>query len=518
MAILTGKPSSISANTTSSSITLSTEDLISLLDTVTSDTYWKDATRIKSVLFVYRNSNRQKVNLKFTLPSTSSTISINENSRNGALTCSKIVLTGTANDILSIPRSSFTTAAEFDLTVTDGYVAPGLNGVEAISWVDPITSASSTYVTELDGGIYKNGGPTGPSAAYDLILKSSQELSSPEGYIEIDAILYSYTEAPLNSIYNYGYGVGLNSGTRGTSGNYDNIDFAVVYDSSSPTGIGYYQNGTLVNILPLPSSPTTGVMPGMPNQSSYKNKIRIQLKNNNVEFFLNNVRYDTLVGALASATFPIFSEVSLKNSYIVGQPDQGSGFPSSRISSVISVPGTLVRSVDFSDLSDDPYSIPNYLYYPSLQRSPCNITQGSYIEFVEGNNMGSSLPGQAFSVKNVGSQAMSGEASFDFPLVEGNPYTVRLHIHSYVNGGANPTISILANENTAEDLVTISSSSLSSAVGSFVDISFTPSVYKSSGMPGGPLMANVSGGVYIISNNTDASNIIRISKIELIEA
>jgi hypothetical protein len=523
MAILTGKPSSISANTTSSSITLSTEDLLTLIDSATVDPYWKDAARIKSVSFMYRNSSKQKVSLKFTLPSTSSTISVSENARNGALTCEKITIIGKANDILVIPRASFTTASEFDMAVTNGYSSSSISGVAAITWADPITSAASTYVAELDGGIYKNGGPIGPSAAYDLLLKSTQELNSSEGYIEIDATLYS--SSPLSSTYSYGYAVGINSGTRGTSGNYDNIDFAVVYDGSSLTGIGYYQNGTLVNILPSPQSPqySPGGGGGMPTQTSFKNKIRIQLKNNNVEFFLNNIKYDTLVGALASINYPLFAEVSLKNSYIEGQPTIGSGFPSSRISSSISNPGTIVRSVDFTEVSEDPYSYPNNLFSGSITKSSCTRTQGSFIEFAQGNYFGNPTDGEAFSIRNVGASAQTGEASFYFPLVEGNNYIVRLYIHSYINAGSNPSISIISDVYNAADIVTVTSSAISSAVGSYVDVLYTPSVYKSTMPPSefnpNPApMANDSSGVVIFSNNTDDTNIIRISKIEFIEA
>jgi hypothetical protein len=128
-----------------------------------------------------------------------------------------------------------------------------------------------------------------------------------------------------------------------------------------------------------------------------------------------------------------------------------------------------------------------------------------------------------FSIRNVGASAQTGEASFYFPLVEGNNYIVRLYIHSYINAGSNPSISIISDVYNAADIVTVTSSAISSAVGSYVDVLYTPSVYKSTMPPSefnpNPApMANDSSGVVIFSNNTDDTNIIRISKIELIEA
>lgn len=505
MAILTGKPSSISANTTSSSITLNTTDLISLLDTVTADAYWKDIARIKSVLFVYRNSNRQKVNLKFIMPSTSSAISINEHSRNGDLTCSKIVITGTANDSLTISRSSFNIASEFDLTVTDGYATPGLQGIEAISWISPITTTSSTYVAETDGGLYKSGGPSEMSLGfYDLSVRSSQELSSSDGFFEIDILNYSgFTPEGQsnNSIYGTEEVVGFSYGSRDATGGYDSIDFAIKRaGSASPSekSIQVYENGILnSSIVDLQS-------PGFGSPSDYfRNKIRVQLKNGNVEFFVNNVKYKTLVGALASVSYPLFVEASLRNPYLVGQPQTGSGFQESRIGSSISTAGTIVRTADFTAPSVD--------MDISTLGNPTIVSQ-QYIEFAE-----PSFPGMQYGlvISNIGS---SSGYTFQTPVIEENPYVIRLYVDSYIVSTVPGTIEPSLYIYSGDLMLTtpVSSSSLAAAVGSYVDIPYTPYFSGSTDMYGFRMVSNI--GLNIIAENTTQYSYIRISKIEIIEA
>ena len=517
MAILTGKPASISANAASSVITL-------------------DTSRIKSIIFVYRNSSRQRVNLKFSLPSTSSTVPLNENYRNGALTCSKIKIIGMANDTLSIPRSSFITDTEFDMSVIDGYAAPGLQGAEAIVWSSPITTTFSTIVAEADGGLYKNNGPAmanGGIPAYDISVKSSQELNLAEGFIEIDAIHYSYQQYPTESekySSSSEYAVGFSFGERSTSGNFDNLDFAIkkatnLNDFGNPSNknTASYLNGVKSLILGELSNPNSGV--GGPGSSTpyFHNKIRIQLKNGNVEFFVNNVKYQTLVGALASVTFPIFAEASLLQPYLgVGTASSGSGFPSSRISSTLSTPGTIVRTADIAgtlDADAAPMDMPGgaTMLYAKVA---CGIVLGSYIEFGQGD-LGGTLVGESFRIDNIGyNQLGTGNPiTFQAPLVEGNNYTVRLYIAGFVNVGSNPTISIAADVGyggTLSDIVTVGTSSLQSAIGSYVDVPYTPSYYKDT-MPDGTQNA-LSTPVWIFSNNTTDLEYIRISKIQILEA
>lgn len=535
MAILTGKPTSISANAPSNVITLDTSEFLNLVDDVTADQYWQDVSRIKSIIFIYRNSSRQRVNLKFSLPSTSSTVPLNENYRNGALTCIKIKIIGMANDTLSIPRSSFITDTEFDMSVIDGYAVPGLQGAEAIVWSSPITTTFSTIVAEPDGGLYKNNGPdfsNGGVTAYDISVKSSQELNLAEGFIEVDAIHYSYQDYQTESekySSSAEYAVGFSFGERSTSGNFDNLDFAIkkatnLNDMGNPTNknTASYLNGVKSLILSALNNPLTG--PGGPGSSQpyFHNKIRIQLKNGNVEFFINNVKYQTLVGALASVTFPIFAEASLLQPYLGAfTATSGSGFPSSRISSTLSTPGTIVRTADIAGTLDSdalPYDMPNGPYMALADaKVACNMAYeglGGYIEFGQGN-LGGTLVGESFLINNIGYQQGSG-TTFQAPLVEGNNYTVRLYISAYVNIGSSPTISIAADTSYRSDMVTVSSSSLQSAIGSYVDVPYTPTYYKNT-FPDGTLDAFYTG-IWIFSNNTTDLEYIRISKIEILEA
>jgi hypothetical protein len=506
MAILTGKPTSISANAPSDVITLDTSEFLNLVDDVTADQYWQDASRIKSIIFVYRNSSRQRVNLKFSLPSTSSTVPLNENYRNGVLTCSKIKIIGMANDTLSIPRSSFITDTEFDMSVIDGYAVPGLQGVEAIVWSSPITT-SSTYTSEADGGIYKDGGPLEFSSGfYDLSVRSSQELNSSNGFFEIDMLVYSGM-TPEGQSNNSTYGpeevVGFSYGSRTTNGDYNSIDFAIKrINSGSPSekSIQVYENGFLNSSIANIQSPSGGMMGGA---DYFKNKIRVQLKNGNIEFFVNNGKYKTLVGALASVSYPLFVEASLRNPAIVGQPTTGSGFQASRIGSSASIAGTVVRTADFT--------LPSVDADVSTMGGVAIVSQ-QYVEFAE-----QPFPGSPYGIA-INNVSSSAGYTFQTPVVEGNPYTIRIHVNSYVDSSApgTPSPSLSISSGDPNFTTTVSASSLSAAVGSYVDVSYTPTFYESIDPNGFRMFSNV--GLEVYSQNTTQFSYIRISKVEIIEA
>jgi hypothetical protein len=511
MAILTGKPTSISANAPSDVITLDTSEFLNLVDDVTADQYWQDASRIKSIIFVYRNSSRQRVNLKFSLPSTSSTVPLNENYRNGVLTCSKIKIIGMANDTLSIPRSSFITDTEFDMSVIDGYAVPGLQGAEAIVWSSPITTTFSTVEAEADGGLYKNNGPdfsNGGSAAYDISVRSSQELSTGEGFFEIDMLIYNGM-TPEGQANNSTYGpeevVGFSYGSRTTNGDYNSVDFAIKRINTGAGGpseksIQVYENGFLNSSIANIQSPSGGMMGGA---DYFKNKIRVQLKNGNIEFFVNNGKYKTLVGALASVSYPLFVEASLKNPAIVGQPTTGSGFQASRIGSSASIAGTVVRTADFT--------LPSVDADVSTMGGIAIVSQ-QYVEFAE-----QPFPGSPYgiAINNVSSYA---GYTFQTPVVEGNPYTIRIHVNSYVDSSApgTPSPSLSISSGDPNFTTTVSASSLSAAVGSYVDVSYTPTFYESIDPNGFRMFSNV--GLEVYSQNTTQFSYIRISKVEIIEA
>jgi hypothetical protein len=527
MAILTGKPTSISAAVASGEITLDTSEFLNLVDNVTADQYWQDASRIKSIVFIYRNSSRQRVTLKFTLPSTSSTISLNGNYRNGALTCSKIKIIGMANDTLSIPRSSFTTDTEFDILVTGGYVPPTALSLQPISWIDPLTSfvfpELVSYVAEPDGGIYKTGAAP---AEFNLSLPSTQ------GYIEIDAVRYTYTiGGGPSTLYNLEYNVGLSSGSRDVA-SFDPFLYGSPIDFALQASIGItaatvssLQNGGNIELLPMPLKEPGNFFSPDHTQTLFKNKIRVQLKNGDVEYFVNNAKVKTLSGVLTSVATPIFAEVNLKNPYIEMGANSGSGFPSARISSTYSVPGTIIRTFDMA-VPNDSGIVGATVMIEGSQRGPVYWTDYSPPQpllFGEGTGPGGATIGASVSIGNIGSNYASiGEATFPYPLVEGNTYTIRIYIDSYTNSTRTPSLSVLSYGDNYlgidPGMVTIPSGILQAAVGSFVEVSYTGAFLKFPGPPGFADIINDQLGLLIASNDTDSTNTISVSKIEIIEA
>jgi hypothetical protein len=120
MAILTNKPASVSADSTTS-LTLNKADLQAKLTALNAGAYWQDQSTWRGVAFLFENANKQKVTASFDASGSTANLNVSEFFVDGNIECKRIDVVGFANDYYTIYRNDFTSASEFDIEITNGY-------------------------------------------------------------------------------------------------------------------------------------------------------------------------------------------------------------------------------------------------------------------------------------------------------------------------------------------------------------------------------------------------------------
>ncbi len=151
MAILVNKPTSVSADSTTS-LELNKTDLQAKLVALGAGAYWENQATWKGVAFLFENASKQKAIAVFNVASGVTTnLSVSEYFVDGAFECKRIDVLGFANDFYTIYRSDFGTASEFDITITDGYASGGGGG----GGVTPVTLVD---IQNLTSGVSDQSG------------------------------------------------------------------------------------------------------------------------------------------------------------------------------------------------------------------------------------------------------------------------------------------------------------------------------------------------------------------------
>lgn len=127
MAILTNKPTSVSADSTTS-LELNKADLQTKLEALSAGAYWEDQSTWKGVAFLFQNSSKQKVTVSFDASGNTANLNVGEFFIDGDIECKRIDVLGFANDHYTIYREDFTSASEFDIEITDGFSSGGGGG------------------------------------------------------------------------------------------------------------------------------------------------------------------------------------------------------------------------------------------------------------------------------------------------------------------------------------------------------------------------------------------------------
>ena len=116
MAILTGKPSSQAKGATSSAITLDRATLISQMSIV--DAFWADSSNWSQVIFSYEDATgKQRRDMLFGVSNSSNFVTSVHALANGWVV-KRITIDDFDGGQYCIPRADFTSASEFDITVT----------------------------------------------------------------------------------------------------------------------------------------------------------------------------------------------------------------------------------------------------------------------------------------------------------------------------------------------------------------------------------------------------------------
>jgi hypothetical protein len=188
MAILIGKPTSLAPGATSGTITLSPSTLISQMSIT--NPYFANSANWNRVTFVYRDgTGSEQVGMFF--KANTAVWGVSTTARQNMWQVAYIIIYDFDNGTYVIPRSSFTTANEFDILIdpTAGLVAPQLrfNPSLANGGVGPYsdgTTANGTVWTESvsgNNGTYNEVGSLGQwkgvgtgADPYRLKLSSTQ--------------------------------------------------------------------------------------------------------------------------------------------------------------------------------------------------------------------------------------------------------------------------------------------------------------------------------------------------------
>jgi hypothetical protein len=127
MAILTNKPTSVSADSITS-LELNKADLQTKLEALSAGAYWEDQSTWRGVAFLFQNSSKQKVVVSFDASGNTANLNVSEFFIDGDIECKRIDVFGFANDHYTIYREDFTSASEFDIEITDGFSSGGGGG------------------------------------------------------------------------------------------------------------------------------------------------------------------------------------------------------------------------------------------------------------------------------------------------------------------------------------------------------------------------------------------------------
>lgn len=131
MAILTNKPASVNPGVASSAITLSRSTLISQMG-ITG--YFATSTNWNRISFVMRDATGAEQVGMFFGASNTTTWGVSSTARQNTWQCVYIIIYDFDNGTYVIPRSSFTSATEFDIAVTPAVPTTSLRPERTSSW------------------------------------------------------------------------------------------------------------------------------------------------------------------------------------------------------------------------------------------------------------------------------------------------------------------------------------------------------------------------------------------------
>jgi hypothetical protein len=275
MAILSNLPENFAVETPTS-ITLNIADLATLVNSLTADAFWEDSDNWESVRFVMKNDSSQSADIVFLLAnSNSSTVELHPLYRSGVVECKKIVITDFCGSSFIIKRSEFTTADEFDFTITGGWqVSPGTG----ITWDNTQgggwhTLGANGAVTFINGGWSNNVVWSNASAinnTNDFTLTYNVQTSSQREFI---------------------CGVSTDGNINAANG-YLEVNYGIYVDSSGAVYATIAGNNVAQNLSTTISTNTA-------------HELKLQKVGTDLKLYVNNVLKHTVSGYNFSSNKPI---------------------------------------------------------------------------------------------------------------------------------------------------------------------------------------------------------------------
>lgn len=210
MAILTNKPASVSADSTTS-LTLNKADLQAKLTALNAGAYWQDQSTWKGVAFLFENANKQKVTASFDASGSTANLNVSEFFVDGNIECKRIDIVGFANDYYTIYRSDFTSASEFDIEITDGHASGGGGSITPtvlvdvpalISGITTGQSASGNDISFISNTIVEQG----ITYRYEYLISPSNLFTLPSGINNITTVTVPFelenrsSWTPINTV------------------------------------------------------------------------------------------------------------------------------------------------------------------------------------------------------------------------------------------------------------------------------------------------------------------------------
>lgn len=257
MAILTNKPASVSADSTTS-LTLNKADLQAKLVALNASAYWQDQNAWKGVALLYQNADQQNITVSFDASGNTANLTVSEYFVNGNIECKRIDVVGFANDYYTILRKDFTSASESDIQITSGYVPSGGGGGGAVVWDTYING----HIVEADGGIY--GPISGGSPANFVAATGNPIPANTNGEF---TFVFKDKDTIISEANDLAFGIGPFSGIAGIS---------TYFGLGINNGVWILDNNSLVSPAVV-SIPNSGEV-----------NIRIAREGSNYKIYVNN--------------------------------------------------------------------------------------------------------------------------------------------------------------------------------------------------------------------------------------
>lgn len=248
MAILTNKPASVSADSTTS-LTLNKADLQAKLTALNAGAYWQDQSTWRGVAFLFENANKQKVTASFDASGSTANLNVSEFFVDGNIECKRIDVVGFANDYYTIYRSDFTSASEFDIEITNGYALGGGGsggggsggGGSGGGSFNPVLIPNGDFEQGNTGWFFANTNQTnkwviGSAAAFSgtkSLYISNNNGTSATYTATTTSRSWAWTEFTVSSTKPK-IRIKLRVGGEGTGNLFDYLNIVVKYDNEDP--------------------------------------------------------------------------------------------------------------------------------------------------------------------------------------------------------------------------------------------------------------------------------------------